>query len=87
MGPKSCFQSVAPEDYDRVSTIADEKAMRAFSMHLATTKHGLWSNGHANSASTSSLYFEGKPWQVPASVLHKLAEATRGEREELQRYL
>ena len=87
MGAKSCFQSVAPEDYDRVSTIADEKAMRAFSMHLATTKHGLWSNGHANSASTSSLYFEGKPWQVPASVLHKLAEATRGEREELQRYL
>jgi hypothetical protein len=86
-GAKSCFQSVAPEDYDRVSTIADEKAMRAFSMHLATTKHGLWSNSHANSVSSGDLYFEGKPWQVPASVLHKLAEATRGEREELQRYL
>ena len=86
-GEKSCFQSVAPEDYDRVSTIADEKAMRAFSMHLATTKHGLWSNSHANSVSSGDLYFEGKPWQVPAPVLHKLAEATRGEREELKRYL
>jgi hypothetical protein len=86
-GAKSCFQSVAPQDYDRVSTVSDAKAMRGFSMHLATTKHGLWSNGHTNSASSGNLYFEGKPWQVPATVIHKLSEATKVERDLLQKYL
>jgi hypothetical protein len=86
-GSRSCFQSVAPEDYDTVSTISDGEAMRTFSSHLATSMHGLWSNEHANSASSSNLYFEGKPWQVPASVIRKLTEATKVERELLAKFL
>ena len=61
--------------------------MTKFSMHLATHKNGLWSNGHTNSAASGNLFFEGKPWKVPRHVVSKLAWATKPERKVLHKYL
>lgn len=86
VGKGSCFDGASPEDYDVVSTISDTAALRTFSQHLPSHKLGLWGDTHIQSNSHGDLYFEGKPWMVPAAVIAKLKEATKIERERLGRF-
>ena len=59
--------------------------MRKFSEHLPSHTLGLWGDERSN-ALEGRLYFEGKPWKVPAAVIAKLKEATRDERSILHKY-
>jgi hypothetical protein len=84
-GQGSCFQDVDPEEYDAVSTISDKAKMKAFSQHLPEHKLGLWGNQHSNMH--SNLYFEGKKFTIPGSVISKLKKATEMEKKVLGKYL
>jgi hypothetical protein len=96
VGHGSCFSHqlpgevgtsyMGPEAYDTVSTISDRSKMRTFSEHLPAHKLGLWGDQHSNN-NGGNVYFEGKKFVVPASVIKKLKKATAMEFKVFGKYL
>jgi hypothetical protein len=87
-GPGSCFKNYKEDVklYDTISTITDKKKMKQFSAHLPSHKLGLWGDQHSNSRG-GNLYFEGKKFVIPTSVISKLKRITEVERKVFGNYL
>jgi hypothetical protein len=85
-GHGSCFTETDPKEYDAVSTISDKSKMRKFSEHLPSHKLGLWGDQHSNN-NGGNLYFEGKKFTIPGSVIQKLKKATKMEYKTFGKYL
>jgi hypothetical protein len=80
----ACRQTVS-NLIPRLCTPVEQKRLCNNSLTLPSAAQGLWGNQHSNMH--SNLYFEGKKFTSPGSVISKLKKATEMEKKVLGKYL